>query len=67
MILMKTVDRAMQYHQLEIGTQFTLSVALDAPIMKKVRKSTYQDPAGLTYVVRSEYMSVYPLKRLAKA
>ncbi len=55
----------MQYNQLELGTRFTFTAALEAPIMKKVRKSTYQDLTGRSYVIRSEYMNVYPLKRMA--
>ncbi|MBO6658362.1 MAG: hypothetical protein JJ934_15820 [Pseudomonadales bacterium] len=55
----------MQYNQIELGTRFTFTAALDAPIMKKVSQSSYQDLSGRSYVVRSEYMDVYPLRRMA--
>lgn len=55
----------MQYNRVEIGARFTFTEALEAPIMKKVSQSSYQDLSGRSYVVRSEYMDVYPLRRMA--
>lgn len=55
----------MQYNQIEIGTKFTFTCALDAPVMLKTRAGHYEDRQGKCYVIRSHFMNVYPLKRMA--